>query len=112
MGNSFSKSIVCVESCIQQCDVYKYYRSSPSKKNPGKVPRTIRKAKREKLKRDNMNVLFLELAKTLGNVSLLSPNFIFMAYATVGSFKMKIKEEKLRQSRKKNITITPFVSKR
>ncbi|KAM7508032.1 hypothetical protein LguiA_018485 [Lonicera macranthoides] len=40
-------------------------RSSPSKKNPGKVPRTIRKAKREKLKRDNMNVLFLELAKTL-----------------------------------------------
>ncbi|CAK9162897.1 unnamed protein product [Ilex paraguariensis] len=40
-------------------------RSSPNKKNLGKVPKKIHKAEREKLKRDNMNVLYLELAKTL-----------------------------------------------
>ncbi|KAK9271883.1 hypothetical protein L1049_002248 [Liquidambar formosana] len=39
--------------------------SSPSKKNPGKVPKKIHKAEREKLKRDQLNVLFLELGNAL-----------------------------------------------
>ncbi|CAA3013725.1 transcription factor bHLH47-like [Olea europaea subsp. europaea] len=40
-------------------------RLHPNKKNPGKVPRKIHKAEREKLKRDHMNVLFSELGKAL-----------------------------------------------
>ncbi|KAH6757957.1 basic helix-loop-helix DNA-binding superfamily protein, partial [Perilla frutescens var. hirtella] len=36
-----------------------------SKKSTGKVPRKIHKAAREKLKRDHMNELFLELSNTL-----------------------------------------------
>ncbi|KAL3813376.1 hypothetical protein ACJIZ3_014644 [Penstemon smallii] len=40
-------------------------RSCPSKKNSGKVPRKIHKAEREKLKRDHMNELFLDLGKAL-----------------------------------------------
>lgn len=40
-------------------------RSSPSKNNPGKVPKKIHKAEREKLKRDHLNVLFLQLGNTL-----------------------------------------------
>ncbi|KAL6520380.1 hypothetical protein OROMI_032560 [Orobanche minor] len=38
---------------------------SMSKKSPGKAPRKIHKAAREKLKRDHMNELFLDLGKTL-----------------------------------------------
>ncbi|KAL8471568.1 hypothetical protein ACS0TY_028995 [Phlomoides rotata] len=41
-------------------------RSSPRKRCRGKVPRKINKAAREKLKRDSMNELFLDLEKTLG----------------------------------------------
>lgn len=40
-------------------------RLHPNKKNPGKVPKKIHKAEREKLKRDHMNVLFSELGKAL-----------------------------------------------
>ncbi|KAI3452316.1 hypothetical protein Pfo_008981 [Paulownia fortunei] len=40
-------------------------RSCPSKKSPGKVPRKIHKAAREKLKRDHINELFLDLGKTI-----------------------------------------------
>ncbi|XP_071696315.1 transcription factor bHLH47-like [Rutidosis leptorrhynchoides] len=36
-----------------------------SKKNPGKVPKRIHKAEREKLKREHLNELFLELAGAL-----------------------------------------------
>ncbi|KAK9160114.1 hypothetical protein Syun_006455 [Stephania yunnanensis] len=35
--------------------------SSQSKKNPGRIPKKIHKAEREKLKRDHLNELFLEL---------------------------------------------------
>ncbi|RVW31395.1 Transcription factor BHLH062 [Vitis vinifera] len=44
---------------------YPYCRLSPRKKNPGKVPKKIHKAEREKLKRDHLNVLFLELGNIL-----------------------------------------------
>ncbi|KAL3629357.1 hypothetical protein CASFOL_026579 [Castilleja foliolosa] len=44
------------------CDLVK---ASPSKKNRAKVPRKVHKAAREKLKRDHMNDLFLDLEKTL-----------------------------------------------
>ncbi|XP_024977326.1 transcription factor bHLH47-like [Cynara cardunculus var. scolymus] len=37
----------------------------PSKKNPGKVPKRIHKAEREKMKREHLNELFLELAGAL-----------------------------------------------
>ncbi|KAK3030848.1 hypothetical protein RJ639_035777 [Escallonia herrerae] len=40
-------------------------RPSPRKRNHGRVPKRIHKAEREKLKRDHMNVLFLELGKSL-----------------------------------------------
>ncbi|PIN24488.1 hypothetical protein CDL12_02776 [Handroanthus impetiginosus] len=40
-------------------------RSGPSKKNPGNIPRKIHKAAREKLKRDHMNDLFLNLSEAL-----------------------------------------------
>lgn len=40
-------------------------RLCPRKKNPNKVPRKIHKAEREKLKRDHMNDLFVDLSKTL-----------------------------------------------
>lgn len=41
-------------------------RSFPAGKNKGKVPRRIHKAEREKLKREQLNELFLELASVLG----------------------------------------------
>lgn len=41
-------------------------RTSHSKKSPGKAPRKIHKAAREKLKRDHMNQLFLDLSRALG----------------------------------------------
>lgn len=44
--------------------------SSRSKNKPGKVPRKIHKAEREKLKRDSLNVLFLKLSDTLGMLFL------------------------------------------
>ncbi|PSS33715.1 Transcription factor bHLH47 like [Actinidia chinensis var. chinensis] len=54
-------------------------RFSRSKVNPVKIPKKIHKAEREKLKRDDLNVLFLELSNTLepahqnnGKASLLS----------------------------------------
>ncbi|KAK9119307.1 hypothetical protein Scep_017400 [Stephania cephalantha] len=40
-------------------------RSSQSKKNPGRIPKKIHKAEREKLKRDHLNDLFLELGNAL-----------------------------------------------
>lgn len=40
-----------------------------TKKNPGKVPKRIHKAEREKMKREHLNDLFLELAGALGNFS-------------------------------------------
>ncbi|KAL0343893.1 UNVERIFIED_CONTAM: hypothetical protein Sangu_1276700 [Sesamum angustifolium] len=42
-----------------------------SKKSTGKVPRKIHKAAREKLKRDQMNELFLDLGRTLGMLCCL-----------------------------------------
>ncbi|KAE8730734.1 Detected protein of unknown function [Hibiscus syriacus] len=41
-------------------------------KNKGKVPKRIHKAEREKLKREHLNDLFLDLANALGNVLSLS----------------------------------------
>lgn len=38
-----------------------------SGKNKGKVPKRIHKAEREKLKREHLNGLFLDLANSLGN---------------------------------------------
>jgi len=53
--------------------------SSRGKNKPGKVPRKIHKAEREKLKRDSLNVLFLKLSDALdpahqnnGKASVLS----------------------------------------
>ncbi|KAM7483300.1 hypothetical protein LguiB_007883 [Lonicera macranthoides] len=40
-------------------------RSHPQKKNQGKVPKRIHKAEREKMKREHLNELFLELANAL-----------------------------------------------
>ncbi|TKY55103.1 Transcription factor bHLH47 [Spatholobus suberectus] len=40
-------------------------RSSPGKMNQGKVPRKIHKAEREKMKREHLNELFLDLANAL-----------------------------------------------
>ncbi|KZV49697.1 hypothetical protein F511_24912 [Dorcoceras hygrometricum] len=40
-------------------------RLCPRKRNPNKVPRKIHKAEREKLKRDHMNELFVDLSKVL-----------------------------------------------
>ncbi|KAF1876034.1 hypothetical protein Lal_00006665 [Lupinus albus] len=41
-------------------------RSPPCKKNQGKVPRRIHKAEREKMKREHLNELFLDLANAIG----------------------------------------------
>lgn len=46
-------------------------RSFPAGKNKGKVPRRIHKAEREKLKREQLNELFLDLASAL---ELSEPN--------------------------------------
>ncbi|XP_042487247.1 transcription factor bHLH47 [Macadamia integrifolia] len=43
-------------------------RSTPNKRNNGKVPKKIHKAEREKLKRDHLNELFLELGNALESV--------------------------------------------
>jgi len=42
-------------------------RTCPGKKNKGKVPKRIQKAERERLKREHLNELFLDLASALGN---------------------------------------------
>lgn len=42
------------------------FRSS-GKMNQGKAPRRVHKAEREKMKREHLNELFLDLANTLGN---------------------------------------------
>ncbi|XP_058733307.1 transcription factor bHLH47-like [Vicia villosa] len=54
-------------------------RSSPCKMNQGKVPKRIHKAEREKMKREHLNELFLDLANALdlndpnsGKASILS----------------------------------------
>ena len=55
-------------------------RSFPAGKNKGKVPRRIHKAEREKLKREQLNELFLDLASALGKFLfpfLFSGNFFF-----------------------------------
>ncbi|KAK1327200.1 Transcription factor bHLH47 [Acorus calamus] len=44
-------------------------RAFSNKKNPGKVPRKIHKAEREKLKRDHLNELFVELGNALDTSS-------------------------------------------
>ncbi|KAL6994219.1 hypothetical protein U1Q18_012327 [Sarracenia purpurea var. burkii] len=56
-----------------------FLRSSRSKNNPGKAPKKIHKAEREKLKRENLNALFVKLSNTLdpahqnnGKASILS----------------------------------------
>jgi len=36
--------------------------------NQGKVPKKIHKAEREKMKREHLNELFLDLANALGNL--------------------------------------------
>ena len=62
---------------------YPYCRlSPPRRKNPGKAPKKIHKAEREKLKRDHLNVLFLELGNALGNFlylygTLMMASFFF-----------------------------------
>lgn len=43
-------------------------------KTKGKVPKRVHKAEREKLKREHLNELFLDLANALGNVP--SPSLI------------------------------------
>ncbi|TKY73395.1 Transcription factor bHLH47 [Spatholobus suberectus] len=45
-------------------------RSCPCKKNQGKVPTRVRKAEREKIKREHLNELFLGLANALGVTDL------------------------------------------
>ncbi|GJU38593.1 serine carboxypeptidase-like protein 31 [Tanacetum coccineum] len=45
----------------------------PSKKSPGKVPKRTNKAEREKLKREHLNELFLELDGALGSYAT-NPN--------------------------------------
>ncbi|KAK1308098.1 Protein disulfide isomerase-like 5-3 [Acorus calamus] len=42
-----------------------HYTAFSNKKNPGKVPRKIHKAEREKLKHDHLNELFVELGNAL-----------------------------------------------
>jgi len=44
------------------------FRSSSGKMNQGKVPKKIHKAEREKMKREHLNELFLDLANALGNL--------------------------------------------
>lgn len=53
------------------------YRSSFNKKDGPKVRRKIKKAEREKLKRDHMNDLFLELTKALGVTFIPSTTLYF-----------------------------------
>jgi hypothetical protein len=58
-------------------------RSFPAGKNKGKVPRRIHKAEREKLKREQLNELFLDLASALGKFLfpfLFSGNFFFFNF--------------------------------
>lgn len=43
---------------------------SCSLKTKGKVPKRIHKAEREKLKREHLNELFLDLANALGKLNL------------------------------------------
>ncbi|KAK1310258.1 Transcription factor bHLH47 [Acorus calamus] len=43
-------------------------RAFSNKKNPGKVPRKIHKAEREKLKCDHINELFVELGNALASL--------------------------------------------
>lgn len=45
-------------------------RGLPNKRSQGKVPKKIHKAEREKLKRDQLNDLFLEVARALGRFSI------------------------------------------
>lgn len=42
--------------------------SSPGKKSQAKVPKRIHKAERERMKREHLNDLFLDLANALGNI--------------------------------------------
>lgn len=49
-------------------------RTCPGKKNKGKVPKRIQKSEREKLKREHLNELFLDLANVLGNLYSFNGN--------------------------------------
>ena len=59
-------------------------RDCLGKKNKGKVPQRIQKAEREKLKREHLNDLFLDLASARGNfhsshdISLPPTHFLFI----------------------------------
>lgn len=85
---------ICFLAIFEICP---YCRLSTRKKNPGKVPKKVHKSEREKLKRDHMNVLFLELGNALGNFLFtcmalhndLFPKFLFkheLAYSPRKSF--------------------------
>lgn len=49
--------------CVRLIDL----RSDPGTMKQGKVPKRIHKAEREKMKREHLNELFLDLANALGN---------------------------------------------
>jgi len=68
--------------CVHLID----FRSDPGTMKQGKVPKRIHKAEREKMKREHLNELFLDLANAIGNflclyylswVSSLCTNLLF-----------------------------------
>jgi len=57
------------------------HRCFPAGENKGKVPKRIHKSEREKLKREQLNELFLELASALGKFNgffFLTMIFVFI----------------------------------
>jgi len=68
--------------CLNECLLF-FFRSLPNKKKEGKVPKKIHKAEREKLKRDQLNELFLELDHALGKFSV--KHFHFEVYGSSSS---------------------------
>lgn len=65
------------ESCLIVLEL-SLCSSPPSKKIQKKVPKRVHKAEREKLKREHLNELFLDLANALGN--FLSANDLFFLF--------------------------------
>lgn len=61
------------------CVIFFFFvgRALPNRKNNGKIPKKIHKAEREKLKRDHLNELFLELGHVLGNLLKFLNPFLF-----------------------------------
>lgn len=47
-------------------------RHCPTKKNKSRVPKRVHKAEREKLKREHLNDLFLDLANAVGKLGLFN----------------------------------------